>query len=297
MKSLAGGRYILILVLLFLLQACAAGPGNHKIVQHGLLWRIDSGQAISSSYILGTIHSDDKRVIQLREPIEKTFDQAKLFVLEVDLDKVSPELVSRYLYYQDERTLKAIAGESLYERSLRALMARGVPRERVNKMKPWAVFMVLNMPRNRSGDFLDALLFKRAKQKHKEIHGLETIEEQMNVFDQMALDTQIALLKVTLDNQADLDKLLDETVEIYLQKDLRKIEQLNTRYMRYLPPEVAKILMQRLLLDRNRRMVNRWLPLLKRGDAFVAVGALHLPGEQGILNLLAQQGYRLTPLD
>ena len=139
-------------------------------------------------------------------------------------------------------------------------------------------------------------MYQQAKDEHKEIHGLESFQEQIDVFDKMDLTTQIALLKSTLDNLADMDKLMDETIEVYLSRDLNSILALNDKYLSFIDETSAKIFTERLITSRNHRMVERMLPLLEKGDAFVAVGTLHLAGEQGIINLLRQQGYQFTAI-
>jgi uncharacterized protein YbaP (TraB family) len=82
--------------------------------------------------------------------------------------------------------------------------------------------------------------------------------------------------------------------EAYLARDLVAVyDLLNAAKVDDSTGAVARF-EQRLVIDRNRRMVDRMGELLQQGNAFVAVGALHLPGEQGILQLLADRGYRVT---
>lgn len=288
-------RYIVFL-LLFFLYACASVPSNSETLQKGLLWKIESQQLPGPSYLFGTIHSEDPRVATIEGVVKESFDQSSILALEIELDANSMKAIAAHMYYTDGQKLSDKLDEILYARALKAMSARGLPADMVLYMKPWAVFSVLSMPEAKTGEFLDAKLYKAAKQQNKQVNGLETIREQIDVFDKMKLETQISLLKVTLDNQSDFDKMLNETIDVYLSRDMQKIESLNAKYLNYLEPQVAEIFTQRLLVDRNKRMVDRMQSLLKKGNAFIAVGALHLPGEQGLIKQLTHLGYQLTPV-
>jgi len=287
--------FFVLIITLFLATACSSNPVNEtgtKADNFGILWEVSQSEVISC-YLFGTIHSEDARVTELPEPVNTAFNSANTLALEMQLDKDTAREVMKSLYFTDGRHLKPIIGDDLYFQSVKAMVKKGLPERIVNKMKPWAVFTVLNMPEQRTGLFLDAILFQTAKQQGKTIHGLETQQEQTAVFDEMSLDSQIALLKSTLENMLDMDKLQDEAIDVYLTRDLNKILALNDKYESLIDEKLAKEFTQRLVTDRNYRMVKRMTPLLKAGNCFVAVGALHLPGEEGILTLLKQQGYRV----
>jgi len=289
-------QVIFALVLLLMLGACASAPVESKQETKGLLWKIQSKSLSSESYLFGTMHSEDPRIAKIDGPVKQAFDQSPHFVLEVELDKVSTQAVLGQMYYTSGERLEHVLGKSLYKQALAAMEKRGMPEKMVSIMKPWAVFMILNMPEAETGEFLDALMYKTAKASGKKVTGLETLQEQVDVFDQMKMATQKELLRSTLEHQNDMDKIMDETIETYLTRDLDNILALNDKYLKLLSPEVGNIFTQRLLLDRNKRMTKRMLPLLKQGKTFIAVGALHLPGKEGIINLLAEQGYQLTPI-
>jgi len=282
-------------VLFVVNTACSSNPAHEKPEKTsniGLLWEVNQTGAVSC-YVFGTIHSEDERVTELPSLVNKAFNDAETLALEMKLDKEVAQEVLRNLYFTDGRFLKPIIGDELFYRSVKAMQKKGLPEKIVNKMKPWAVFTILNMPDQKTGLFLDAILFKNAQQQGKLIHGLETPQEQTAVFDDMPISSQISLLKSTLDNMIDMNSLQDEVIDVYLSRDLDKILALNEKYEALIDEELAKEFTQRLVIDRNHRMVNRMLPMLKKGNCFVAVGALHLPGEEGILTLLKQRGYQV----
>lgn len=287
--------FLLVFSVLFISASCASGPTKEFLespTSVGLLWEVKKGEA-SSCYVFGTIHSEDKRVTRLPNLVNKAFDEADVLALEMKLDKETSQQVLKNLYFTDGRNLRPIIGDELFARSVEAMEKKGLPKNIVNKMKPWAVFTILNMPDQQTGLFLDAILYKVAQEQGKSVYGLETAQEQTAVFDDMPITSQISLLKSTLDNMLDMNTLQDEVIEVYLSRDLDKILALNDKYEALIDEKLAKEFTQRLVIDRNHRMVKRMLPMLQKGKCFVAVGALHLPGDEGILTLLKQRGYEV----
>jgi len=281
--------------VLFINTACSSNPIREepeKTSNIGILWEVKQPEA-TSCYVFGTIHSEDERVTKLPNAVNNAFNDAETLALEMKLDKETAQEVLKNLYFTDGRNLRPIIGDELFDRSVQAMGKKGLPARIVNKMKPWAVFTILNMPDQKTGLFLDAILFKNAQQQGKTIFGLESPQEQTAVFDDMPISSQVSLLKSTLDNMLDMNTLQDEVIDVYLSRDLDKIMALNEKYEALIDEKLAKEFTQRLVIDRNYRMVNRMLPMLQKGNCFVAVGALHLPGEEGILTLLKQRGYKV----
>jgi hypothetical protein len=128
----------------------------------------------------------------------------------------------------------------------------------------------------------------------KTVLGLETVEEQIEALDGMTDADQLLLLASTLEQAGEIERLFATLRDAYLARDLVAVYDLLNAAKGNDGSGVFARLEQRLVVARNRRMVDRMGSLLQQGNAFVAVGALHLPGEQGILQLLADRGYRVT---
>lgn len=302
----AGGhdfpRFVFALLCALLLVSCAshgATPAvQHDIAasrfDHGLLWRIEPPGA-KPSYLFGTIHVDDPRVTALPAPVGRALDGSDRFVMEAMLDGDTLAQMAKAMYFSDDRTLEQVVGGDLYAATLKALDARGIPRVSVEKQKPWAVMMMLSMPASKTGEFLDLILETRAAKQDKPIAGLETMAEQIAVFNDLPLPDQVALLKETIRTQPELEKDYGELIRAYLARDLRTLAQISDKHD---PREdrLYRTVTDRLLTQRNARMQRRMAPFLKQGNAFIAVGAAHLAGDQGLLNLLEQAGYRVTPI-
>ncbi len=295
----------LLLTVLFVLPlwtsagAAATSAAKSSVVSEsasrytkGLLWKIESPGA-TTNYLFGTIHSDDARVIALPEVVTRSLDTSGRFVMEAIVDGESLVRMAEVMFFNDGRTLEQVVGKKLYMESMEALTARDIPTLGVEKQKPWAVMMALSMPPPKTGEFLDLVLQARATQQNKPVSGLETIAEQLAVFDGLPLPDQIALLEDTVHTQADLEKEFERLHKAWLARDLAAIVAIGEKHK---PGDerLYKEVMDRLLAKRNLRMVERMAPILKPGGAFIAVGAAHLPGETGLLYRLEKAGYRVT---
>lgn len=283
-------RFFWPLLLLFALHA-QAGAG----LERGLLWKIE-GAAVRPGYILGTMHSEDPRVVSLVSRIKTVFEQADSFSAELDMGADNLLQASQRMFYTDETKLQDIIDRRLYQDSVQLLMEYGIPEMLVQKMKPWAVATTLSMPKSSSGLFLDRLLFMRAQAMGKKVYGLETVDEQLAVFENMPLKQQISMLRDAVREYPASQELLARLFELYIQRDLEGIRVLSESYMRKGDAQVAAYFQKTIIDDRNQRMLQRMQPRLKEGNAFIAVGALHLSGEKGLLRLLEKQGLRVSPV-
>jgi uncharacterized protein YbaP (TraB family) len=284
--------YLAGLTLLFCLAAVAAAPGP----AHGLLWEI-SRPGAAPSYLFGTIHSEDAAVIALAPAVESAFTGSRRVILEVMLDTDAMVAGSTALLMTDGRRLSEMVGKVLFEQTAAALRSRGIPDAVAEHMKPWAAATALSMPVRGTGMVLDMVLFQRAQEAGKPLHGLETIAEQLEVFEGMPLDDQVALLRDAVEQFAGLDAMQVELLAAYKRQDLAAMLAINEAAMQTGDRGLAEKFQRRLVVDRNHRMAERMEPYLMQGGAFVAVGALHLPGEQGLIRMLEQRGYTLRAVD
>jgi len=259
---------------------------------HGLLWEI-SKPGMATSYLFGTVHSEDPEVLQLAPPVQQAFDRSGSVILEIMMDLEAMIFSSTAMLMTDGRTLSELVGKSLYEKAAQAIQTRGIPVIVLERMKPWAAATTLSVPPPKTGMLLDLVLFQQAQQAGKQLHGLETIQEQLGIFDSMSESDQIRLLRDAVENLDTIDRMNAEILVLYKRRDLAGMLALNERYMNEGDPGISRDLEQRLIIDRNRKMVERMQPYLEAGNAFVAVGALHLPGDEGLLGLLDRRGYTL----
>jgi len=278
---------LLAMALFFLLAAMTQADTDRS---HGLLWEISKAGQVPS-HLFGTIHSEDPGVVALPAPVKQAFDAANSVVVEMLMDTEAMMYSSTAMLMLDGRSLSDVLGMPLYKQVSEAIASRGIPELVLNRMKPWAAAVTLSTPALETGQVLDLVLYQEALQQEKAVHGLETIQEQLDLFDSMPESDQVTLLRDAVDNLPELDAMNAELLAVYKQRDLAGLMAINEASMQTGDQRLAQDFQQRVIEDRNHRMAERMQPYLRQGRAFVAVGALHLPGEEGLLNLLEQQGY------
>jgi uncharacterized protein len=266
--------------------------GQEHDFRHGLLWKIET-PGVAPSYLFGTYHSSDPRITTLPCPVKAAFDRSASYTMEVIANGAGIGSMAEAMYFSDGKTLKEVLGDALYQETLRVVSASGLAlADSINNLKPWAVMVALSAPPD-EGLFLDMALQLDATLQNKPTYGLETMAEQISVFNDMSLDDQVVLLRDAVQNYQLNQDAMQELSRAYLQRDLGALLALNDKYK----PQDARVsatMMDRLLVQRNARMADRLRTRLKEGNAFIAVGALHLPGDNGLLQLLSTAGYHVT---
>jgi len=261
----------------------------------GLLWEI-SGKGAQPSYILGTIHSDDERVTAIPEPVQTAMHKVRSFTAELDLNFAAMLEAQTHMLLPQGQELKDLIGTQRYDVTVKIMNQYGVPEAMVAHMKPWAVSTQLMMPKPTTGIFLDLVLYQSAQSRGLKTYGLETAMEQVSAFDKLDQKQQVSLLDQALREYKDLPAMFQRMISLYLARDLAGLQRYSEEQMQTSDPQLARSMEKHLITDRNTRMVERMQVRLQEGDAFIAVGALHLPGEHGILRLLQNRGYRLKAL-
>ena len=283
----------------FILGSIAVmGFGVHAAVEErfgrGLLWRV-AKEGVPASHIYGTIHVPDPRLAELPAVVRQRFDAATSLMLEFVPDPYSRGRFLEAAVFLDRQTLAEKIGAEDFERALEHLAPIGLPREVVNKLKPWGVLLNLRNPRRaEQGAPLDSQLLELARARRLPLHQIEGVEEQIFTFDEFPMDSQIALLKHSLAHRDELLELAERTLEAYLERDLAAIWRLREQFIARHPAIAAHqaVMTKRVVHDRSVVMAFRMQRELRRGGAFVALGALHLYGDKGVLALLEADGYR-----
>jgi uncharacterized protein YbaP (TraB family) len=260
----------------------------------GLLWRIEK-PGIAPSHVYGTIHVADPRLAELPGSVRQSFDAAKSLMLEFVPDAYSRERFLEAAMFLDQQTLEQKIGAEDFERAVEHLAPIGLSREVVNKLKPWGVLLNLRNPkRAEQGAPLDSQLLELARARRMPLYQIEGVEEQIFTFDEFPMESQVALLKHTLAHREELLELAERTLAAYLERDLGAIWRLREHFVARHPDIAAHqaVMTKRVVHDRSVVMAFRMQRQLRRGDAFVALGALHLYGDKGVLALLEDDGYR-----
>ena len=293
------------LLALVLFMACISTPlctqaEDQERILHaqGLLWKIEKpGQ--DASYIYGTMHVGDPRVLNLAPAVTDAFNKSQCFAMEMLLNFEAMGVMAKASFFNDGQTLKSTMKPDDYQKLLEVLQQNfGIPEAVVINMRPWVVMIMMMMPTEGQvdqGTALDMVLYRQAAMRKITLLGLETVHEQLAIFDSMSLDEQVFLLNRSVEEYEHTAGQMDALLQAYLARDLGGLVKLQQQNM-YDDTDIDDRLMFEMLDKRNHRMVERMQTCLQKGNAFVAIGALHLPGEQGVLHLLEKQGYQITSI-
>ena len=281
------------------LQQLAASIPNGD----GLLWKIEK-PGIAASYLFGTIHSSDEGAMAMTRSLVHYIGKAKTVATE--LGEVS----------------EAVAGVKLGFRALMskvhsdALISSPDDRKRVGdlvrsrnidpvaalRMPPWLLMTLVSFPRCEidriKSDFpiVDKTVERLGKAARAKIVGLETIDEQADALEAIAPRLAVHMVELLASNKTLADDAFATMIALYRAHRPGTILPLMEATVA-LSPEDKKAndtFMISIVQKRNKTMLERALPLLNKGEVFVAVGALHLVGEHGLVALLRQRGFIAT---
>jgi len=273
----------------------AQGAHPEEKFTKGLLWRV-SGAAAVPSYVFGTIHIADPRVLDLPDPVSRALARSRRYYTESLQGEREALRFFEAGQFDDGRRLEPLIGAEAYARVAAMLRERQVPDEVIARLKPWAVLANLTVtPEDYEKVTLDQKLVELARGRKLRVLGLEGIEEQISVFDRIPLDTQVGLLRHAIEHRDELAAMIEPTIQAWMKRDLAGIHRAGYRAAeRY--PEVAehyRILHRSVVDNRSVVMAHRLFMPLREGGAFIAVGANHLYGGEGMLALIEKQGYRV----
>lgn len=290
-----------LVVLLLCLGGAGTAPAADTAFSHGLLWRIEAPGDGRPSYLFGTIHIADPRVLEIPAPVAAAFESCDVAVFEVLLTGEALQRQAQVALYDNGRTLDGEIGADLFARVAQVAMSYGMDSAMVRRYKPWALTMTFSMPAEQvrlyaaTGVVLDLRLQEMARRAGMELRQLETFDEQIAILETQSEADQFAMLAAVVDHKDEVDRAFEMTLRLYLERDLAAIAELETADLGGLDPAVTDRFLALLKTGRDRRMFERLEPMLAaQGGIFVAVGTLHLIGESGLLQRLTDAGYTVT---
>lgn len=263
------------------------------------LWRV---QGVNNSvYLLGSIHLLRAEDHPLPTVIDAAYADAEVLIMELDMDDIdaarTQQLFNQSGVLRDGTTLRELMGEELYARAAAIAESNDIPIDLLAQSKPWLAAITVEMMALYRIGFNPALgiemhLTSRAVADGKPIAGLEAVEEQLAFLDGLSLQAQRDLLLQTLEDTAGMGDSIDEMIRAWRYGDTDFLASALLDSF----AEHAE-LNEQLVSNRNRRWVSQISELLDdRDDYLVIVGALHLVGDTGVPNLIAQQGINILQL-
>jgi uncharacterized protein len=261
------------------------------------LWQVS--HEAGTLYLLGSVHLLRPEVYPLHERIYEAFDASNVVAFELDFDEMmaaAPLMIERGTF-NDGRSLSDVLPVDLRDQVEERVTGLGIPMEAVESLRPWMLGLTLSGVALQGSGFdaasgIDLHFHERAKEAGREIFGLETVEEQLDVFAGLGEEAQVASLRATLEQLDDVAAQLDAATALWQTGDT---EGLGAMFIEAMEEQAE--LMERLLYARNRNWIRPIEALLERGDtAIVIVGVGHLVGAGSVVELLEQSGHEVTQL-
>jgi uncharacterized protein len=280
-------------VLALAALAGASAAGAHSF-DRGRLFRVDR-VGLAPSFVLATLHTSDQRVLALPAAVIAALDGCRTAAFETLLADGDAGAFAEAARDTGGRRLSDDLDATAWS-ALRDALGEDAPEPAVlDAMKPWAALLLLAQSRA-GGLALDGMLKARAAARRLSVIGLELPDEQVAALDAVPLESQLALLRWAVATRDARGRELEATTQAWLAGDLARLRALALYPASARPVDRAHFaaLYRRLITDRNASMAHRLHLPLARGRVFVAVGALHLHGRDGLLALIQRQGYRIT---
>jgi len=288
-------RMMLWLMATLLAANAFAQPENKD---HTLLWRVTGKDLAKPTYLFGTIHMICADDIKVSDSLRSAIQNADKVYLELNLDNVA-ELMSvmNKMKMRGDTTLSQLLQPEEYAR-VKAFFSGNkgmIPFSMLETYKPMLAASTLMQGSLdcKSATAMEQIVMKSAKRAGKSISGLETMAFQMGIFDSIPYTLQARQLLQYVDNygKEDNNKEFDELVKAYRAQDLSKLEKLTLK-----DDAGIERFTEIMLFRRNEDWVKKLTTLMPRQSLVVAVGAGHLPGKRGVIELLRKAGYTVEPI-
>jgi uncharacterized protein YbaP (TraB family) len=260
----------------------------------GMLWAVKGAR--STVYLLGSIHMLRQSDRGFPRQVLEAYQRARTIVMEVDLEKALGDGMLGTMIGAGTlpagQSLEGALGPIAYAKFRTFAQARNFEPAMMSRFQPWLAAMMVTQLQLQSLGFapdagIDVQVAKSAAVDGKRVIGLETIEQQLSFFSGMTLIQQRDFLLYTMAESDRAPAQLDQMVSAWQRGDVASLERVTAKSLHEFP-DIGR----RLVADRNRA----WMPAIERviaggDDALVVVGALHLVGPDGIVELLRRKGY------
>lgn len=261
---------------------------------NSLLWKISGNDLKQPSFLYGTMHTTDARVFAFSDSVMRYFASTKAYAMELDPKETFNIGLLSKLMMGKGYSLKKMIPEREYN-LLDSIVKKqiGFSVSLFDNVAPVLTMTVLEMGSMELRDssivgnkeILDMYFYRQAKKKRKKIIGIETVDEQLKALNSLDYREQADLL---LNEIHSLEEKATEGVDVvrfYLEQNLDSLAS------NHMDAQMPKKFYKAIITDRNIRMANRIADFVKEQTTFIAVGALHLPKETGIIELLRKKGF------
>jgi uncharacterized protein len=287
---------LLLLPLIALFSSCKGQPViPEDATGRTLLWEVSGNGLSQPSYFFGTMHILCAKDANISPQVSQVLDRVEAIYFEVDLDDMAQLFSSlKTMAMKDGTKLSDLLTEEEYQKVEAYFKDKlPLPFSLLEAYKPLLLSSMIaeqQMPCE-STNGMEMMIMGEAGKRKLEIKGLETMEYQAGLFDSIPYDVQAKELVKAIDSASVQSDGIAKLLQVYREQDLDGIEKLTIEEEGGIQENIDL-----LLYKRNRNWVDQFAPIAGKGSVLFAVGAGHLPGKQGVLELLRQRGYTVKPL-
>lgn len=252
------------------------------------LWKIIHPDCKRPSYLLGTMHVRDQRAFEQLAKVQEKIAACDAYAAEFDLGHADSSVVNEQMKLPEGQLLSDWLSPKSYAVLAKLLKKRiGVDLDVFQKQKPFFVYNMLteSLFQDDMPFALDQYLYQWAAMQEKEMTGVETFMEQMEIMEKISLKKQAKILAQTTKNFKKYRRQLKKMTSLYQEGNLNQLHKSALKNM----GSLRKL----LVYDRNEIMAKRITDMVAEQSVFIAVGAGHLSGKKGILRLLKQAGCKV----
>ncbi len=293
-------RFLSIFSILISIELCLLTQDSLSQPKKSFLWRVQS--KTNTVYVLGSIHYLKKEMYPLNAEIEKAYDQTDILVVEANMNDINKEDIQKLMgsaFYPENETLEKNISPELYEWVKKRSEGMGLPLQVINRQKPWFLALILVSIESFKLGFdpsygIDKYFISKATGK-KRILELESFDYQVGLFSKFSEKEQELFLLYTLKDLNVLEQELDKLTHAWASGDGKSMESIVTRSVtedKRLTP-----IYEKLIYERNRSMASKIEDYLRTKETyFVIIGAGHLVGNKGIIEILKEKGLLVEQL-
>jgi uncharacterized protein YbaP (TraB family) len=274
----------------------AAATEKPVALENTLLWQISGKDITAPSYLFGTMHLLCAEDARLSANLKKAIKETDRIYFEIDMDDMGQMMSAlKYVRMTDNTKLSDLLSQEEFARVKTFFEKNGsiLPFSMMERFKPYMLTSLISetgMGCEKTNG-MEMTIMQESKKYNKEILGLETAEFQAGLFDSIPYDKQAKELLNYIDSIDRYKNNTSELVKVYREQNLQKMEDLTMNS----EGGIGEYL-DLLVFNRNRRWVEQLGSILPGKSTLIAVGAGHLPGESGLINLLRKAGYTVKPL-
>ena len=266
---------------------------------NSLLWKISGNGLKQPSFLYGTMHTSDSRVFSFSDSVMQYFSSSKAYAMELDpKEAFNMSLLSKMMMGKGYslKKMMPVREYNLLDSVVKKEIGYSVALfDNVAPVLTMTIFEASGMELNDSSgqgnkEVLDMFFYKQAKKKKKKVIGMETVDEQLSALNSLNYQEQADMLVKEIHSFEENKTEGTDVVKFYLAQNLDSLAANDADAQ--MPHKFYKA----LVTDRNIRMANRISDFIKEQPTFIAVGALHLPKPEGVIELLRKKGFVVEPV-